>query len=79
MNIALFVLAVALAAACVWLTVRFVNRRERWPKWTAIFIAVLALYVASWIPMARLAEWLAVRDLLPDWAGIETESDSVKK
>src|SRR5580765_2198488 len=26
--------AVAFAACCVWLTVRIVNRRERWAKWT---------------------------------------------
>jgi hypothetical protein len=36
----------------VWLTVRIVNRRERWAKWTAIGIVVALplLYVASFGP-----------------------------
>lgn len=38
-------LAVALAAFCVWLTVRIVNRRERWAKWAlAIALALAALF-----------------------------------
>jgi len=28
------------AAFCVWLTVRIVNRRERWAKWTLAFAIV---------------------------------------
>jgi hypothetical protein len=41
MSIVLPALAVAFAAFCVWLTVRIVNRRERWAKWT--LTAVLAV------------------------------------
>ncbi len=55
-------------AVCIWLAVRMVNWRARRPKWPALSIAALLLYVASWMPMAGLAEWLAVRDLLPGWA-----------
>jgi hypothetical protein len=52
MTIVLPALAVAVATFCVWLTVRIVNRRERWAKWIAGVIAVLAvLYVASSGPM----------------------------
>jgi hypothetical protein len=44
-------LAVALAAFCIWLTVRIVNRRERWAKRLAIVIACLPiLYVLSFGP-----------------------------
>ena len=51
MMILLPALAVAFAAFCVWLTVRIVNRRERWAKWTlAIVIGLPTLYVASFGP-----------------------------
>ena len=43
--------AVAFAAFCVWLTVRIVNRRERWAKWTlAAVVGVPMLYVATFGP-----------------------------
>ncbi len=70
MAVGLSTFGITLAAICIWLTVRIVNRRERWAKWTLAATAVLALYVQSWIPMARLGEWLASHDLLPDGAGI---------
>ena len=55
MTILLPALAVAFAAFCVWLTVRIVNRRERWAKWTAVgLIVVIFLYPLSWGP----ALWL---------------------
>jgi hypothetical protein len=42
---------VAFAAFCVWLTVRIVNRRERWAKWTLVVVVVVpVLYVASFGP-----------------------------
>jgi hypothetical protein len=49
MKFLLPTLAVAFGAFCVWLTVRIINRRERWAKWTlAVMIAVLpALYILS--------------------------------
>jgi hypothetical protein len=51
MTILLPALAVAFAAFCIWLTVRMVNRRERWAKWTLVAMLVLpALYVASFGP-----------------------------
>jgi hypothetical protein len=43
--------AVAVAAFCVSLCVRIVNRRERWAKWTAVGLASLPLlYVLSFGP-----------------------------
>ena len=51
MTIILLIPAVAFAALCVWLTVRIVNRRERWAKWTlAGVLGLPALYVASFGP-----------------------------
>ena len=49
MMILLPALGVTFAAFCVWLTVRFVNRRERWAKWTSVgMLASLPLiYVLS--------------------------------
>jgi hypothetical protein len=49
MTILLPALSVAFAAFCVWLTVRIVNRRERWAKWTlaGLLIGLPVFYVAS--------------------------------
>jgi hypothetical protein len=53
MSILLPALGVAMAAFCVWLGVRIVNRRERWAKWTAVaFILVVAAIPASY-PWAK--------------------------
>jgi hypothetical protein len=42
------ILAVSVAALCVWLTVRILNRKERWAKWTLVTVVGLpVLYVAS--------------------------------
>lgn len=50
------IIAIAFAAFCVWLTVRIVNRRERWANWTlAAVVGVPVLYVASFGP----AIWIA--------------------
>lgn len=58
MNILLAILAVAFAAFSVWLTVRIVNRRERWAKRTAVaVIASPMLYMASFGP----ACWISSR------------------
>jgi hypothetical protein len=51
MAIALAIFGVAFAAFCVWLGVRIVNRRERWTKWTAVVLALLAAYPLSIGPM----------------------------
>ena len=51
MTLILPVLAIAFAAFCVWLTVRIVNRRERWAKWTLVAVVGLpVLYVVSFGP-----------------------------
>ncbi|MBS0266926.1 MAG: hypothetical protein JSS02_33675 [Planctomycetes bacterium] len=51
MTIFLPTLAVAFSAFCVWLTVRFVNRRELWAKWTlAVVVGVPLLYFVSFGP-----------------------------
>ncbi|MBS0264216.1 MAG: hypothetical protein JSS02_19925 [Planctomycetes bacterium] len=62
MTILLPALTVSFAAFCVWLTVRIVNRRERWAKRTlAGVVGLPALYVLSFGP----ACWLDSRDMLP--------------
>src|SRR5438552_10005644 len=48
-------LAMAFAAFCVWLTVRIVNRRERWAKWTAVVVVLPVLYVASFGPACYIS------------------------
>jgi len=51
MAILIPALGVAFAAFCVWLTVRIVNRRERWAKWTlGAVVGLPLLYVASFGP-----------------------------
>jgi hypothetical protein len=57
MTILLPALAIAFAAFCVWLTVRIVNRRERWAKWMALAaaIGIPALYVASFGPVCWIS------------------------
>ena len=55
-------LGVAFAAFCVWLTVRIINRRERWAKWVlAAVVGLPVLYVASFGP----ACWLSDHEALP--------------
>jgi len=48
MAIAMMIFGVTFAGFCVWLTVRIVNRRERWAKWMAVGIfVVFGLYPLS--------------------------------
>jgi hypothetical protein len=55
MTILLPALATAFPAFCVWLTVRIVNRHERWAKcMLAAVIGVPVLYVASFGPACWL-------------------------
>jgi hypothetical protein len=57
-------LAATFAAFCVWLTVRVVNRRERWAKWTlAITLLLLAVYPFSYGP----ARWFYLKTGIPEW------------
>lgn len=51
----LAVLGMAFAAFCVWLTVRIVNRRERWAIRTAIALALLLIYALSFGPACGLS------------------------
>src|SRR5579871_4247077 len=56
MSIGVPAVATAFAAFCVWLTVRVINRRERWAKWAALaVIAALMGYPLSFGP----AVWMA--------------------
>jgi hypothetical protein len=56
MEILLPAIAVAFTAFCVWLAVRFINRRERWAKWTlAAMISLPWLYVLSIGPAIGIA------------------------
>ena len=58
MTFLLPALAVAFAAFCVWLTVRIVNRRERWAKWTlALAVGLPTIYIATFGP----ACWVSSR------------------
>jgi len=52
----LSIFGVIFAAVCLWLTVRIINRRERWAKWTlAGMVGLPVLYVVSFGPACRLA------------------------
>src|SRR5437868_2461201 len=52
--ILLTVVGVAVSAFCVWLTVRIINRRERWARWTAAMLVVPQAYGASFGPFVGL-------------------------
>ncbi len=56
------VVGVAFAACCVWLTVRIVNRSEKWAKWTAVAVLLLATYPISFGPAFCLVQ----HGVLPD-------------
>ncbi len=48
---ALLLLLAVYVALLIWLTVRIVNRKERWAKWTlAVVVGLLVLYVLSFGP-----------------------------
>jgi hypothetical protein len=51
MGIAISIFGIAYAAFCIWLTVRIVNRRERWAKRLAVGLALLLIaYPVSFGP-----------------------------
>jgi hypothetical protein len=62
MALALSILGVAFAAFCVWLTVRIVNRRERWAKWTLAGVALPVVYLLSVGPVI----WLQAHRAVPE-------------
>jgi len=75
MSILLTTLAVALAAFCIWLTVRIINRKEKWARWTlaGTIVGVPVLYVASFgpacwwfsIPSGETGNFRGTNDPLP--------------
>lgn len=71
MTILFLALAVAFAAFCVWLTVRIINRRERWAKWTAVGLAVVLAYPLGIGPAFMLVgqKWCPIwlRDAILDF------------
>jgi hypothetical protein len=73
MAIALSALGMVFAAFCVWLTVRIVNRQQRWAKRAlAAIIIVLLLYLLSWGPVCRFSMNSAISGdgpRLPSFAG----------
>jgi hypothetical protein len=80
MTILLAVPAIACASFCVWLTVRILNRRERWAKWTAVVLGLPVLYVPSFGPACWLCEhkivksktaWIVYRPVI--WLACEPE------
>ncbi len=62
MAVALAIFGIAFAACSVCLTVRIINRRERWAKWTfTIIVLLIVLYPLSGGPAA----WFHVHVLPP--------------
>src|SRR5260221_436734 len=59
MIIVMPALAVAFAAFCVWLTVRTVNRRERWATWTALGLLIVLVGYPLSIGPAHCFVWNA--------------------
>ena len=55
MGIVLSIFGVAFAAFCVWLTVRIVNRRELWAKWT-LALTIFVTYPLSFGPACRMLD-----------------------
>jgi hypothetical protein len=63
MGIVIASLGVAFAAFIVWLTVRIVNRRERWAKRIALgIVTTVVLYALSFGPACWLAALPSARD-----------------
>jgi hypothetical protein len=63
-SLALSIVGAAFAAFCLWLTVRIVNRRERWAKWAlAAVVGPAVLYTASFGP----ACWLQSPKIFARW------------
>lgn len=61
-SLVLFIFGIALAAFCILLTVRIVNRRERWAKWTlAATLASPLLYIASFGPACWIVSHHGIR------------------
>ena len=58
MSIPFIALGTAFAAFCVWLTVRIINRHDRWAKLTlAGLVGLPVLYAASFGPVCWILSW----------------------
>ena len=59
----LAVIGMTSAAFAVWLAIRIINRRERWAKWTAVALSLIAIagYPLSMGPVAIFAPDLRLR------------------
>ena len=79
MNLALSIFTVAFAAFCVWLTVRVVNRRERWAKWTLVgtVIGLPVLYVVSFGPACWISSHVLDKDYDEDDDGTGVTAETV--
>ncbi len=53
MTITIPALSVAFAAFCVWMTVRIVNRQERWAKWSAVSMILICVYGVAYAAMMQ--------------------------
>jgi hypothetical protein len=61
-------IAVIVAAICVWLTIRIINRRERWAKRTLVLLLALTLVLPACYGLSTgPVLWLASREYLPEW------------
>jgi hypothetical protein len=68
MALALMIFGVVFGASCVWLTIRIINRRERWAKWTLATVVVLpVLYVLSFGPTCWVYSRVASEDDAEEW------------
>lgn len=57
------IIAVIFTAFSIWLTVRIINRKERWAKWTlAGVVGLPVLYVASFGPACWYIARTGIRD-----------------
>jgi hypothetical protein len=54
------ILGIVFVAYCIWLTVRIVNRRERWAKRTAAGLVIVLAYPLSFGPACWLADRLPI-------------------
>jgi hypothetical protein len=85
MAILLPALTVAFAALCIWLSVRGVNRQERWAKWMLpLAVGASVLYVASFGPWfkhrtARIVAFPRQLDETPDAVDVKKLNGREKK
>jgi hypothetical protein len=68
MAILLSSLTLAFVAFFIWLTIRYVNRRERWVKWTLVAALVLPVaYVVSFGPACWLSSHAERGEVAVTW------------